>query len=127
MIGQEHLEITHRAFFDVTAACVALETGAAIWAHAHKMRRFVQHRVDRRVGPRVKLILDETRFAIAPIASRYRVLVGNMVQLQAVARDQLSELRLVDFFDSPVSGIVEEVAVSEGTEVAGGQLLMLIC
>jgi len=99
MIGQEHLEITNRALFNVVAARVTLETGAAGWAHAHEMRRFMQHRVDRRVGPGVELIFDETRLAIAPITSRYRAAGGNVVQRQAVAQEQLFELRFVDLFE----------------------------
>ena len=52
--------------------------------------------------------------------------VGDLVTADQVVI-KLEAMKMENEISSPVSGIVEEVAVSEDTEVAGGQLLMLIC
>ena len=54
------------------------------------------------------------------------VKVGDPVTADQVVI-KLEAMKMENEISSPVSGIVEEVAVSEDTEVAGGQLLMLIC
>lgn len=66
---------------------------------------------------------------VAPIHGKViaiLVKVGDPVTAEQVVI-KLEAMKMENEISSPVSGIVEEVAVSEGTEAAGGQLLMLIC
>ena len=66
---------------------------------------------------------------VAPIHGKVvaiLVKVGDPVTANQVVI-KLEAMKMENEISSPVSGIVEEVAVSEGTEAAGGQLLMLIC
>jgi biotin carboxyl carrier protein len=66
---------------------------------------------------------------VAPIHGKVvaiLVKVGDPVTADQVVI-KLEAMKMENEISSPVSGIVEEAAVGEGTEVAGGQLLMLIC
>jgi biotin carboxyl carrier protein len=64
----------------------------------------------------------------APISGKIvaiHVKIGDPVSANQVVI-QLEAMKMENDIVSPVSGIVKEIAVGEGTEAAGGQLLMLI-
>jgi biotin carboxyl carrier protein len=65
---------------------------------------------------------------VAPIHGKIvaiHVKVGDRVSADQVVL-MLEAMKMENEIASPVSGTVTEIAVSEGTEAAGGQLLMLI-
>ena len=65
---------------------------------------------------------------VAPIPGKVvaiHVKVGDPVSADQVVI-KLEAMKMENDIASPVSGTVTEIAVSEGTEAAGGQLLMLI-
>ena len=65
---------------------------------------------------------------MAPIPGKVvsiHVKVGDSVSANQVVI-KLEAMKMENDIASPVSGTVTEIAVSEGTEAAGGQLLMLI-
>ncbi len=65
---------------------------------------------------------------VAPIPGMIiaiHVKVGDMVSVDQVVL-KLEAMKMENDITSPVSGIVKEIAVSEGSEAASGQLLMSI-
>ena len=65
---------------------------------------------------------------VAPIPGKVvaiHVKVGDAVSADQVVI-KLEAMKMENDIATPISGTVKEIAVSEGTEAAGGQLLMLI-
>ena len=65
---------------------------------------------------------------VAPIPGKIvaiHVKVGDTVSADQVVI-KLEAMKMENDIATPISGTVKEIAVSEGTEAAGGQLLMLI-
>jgi hypothetical protein len=87
LLRQQDLQIAHRALLGVVTTCVRLETGAAFGCHADVVGRLVQHRMQRRIEPRVQHVAAQTGLAVAPIAAGNAAARRHQLELQAVTAE----------------------------------------
>ncbi len=56
LLREQDLQVAHRALLGVVATGIAIEAGASLRRHAHVVRGFVQHGMQRRIGRREQRI-----------------------------------------------------------------------
>ena len=88
LIGEEDLQETDRGFLEVVTACVAIEAGAPLIAHANDVTGLVQYRMQRRVSTTKYLPADNPRLRLSPEAATNRFVVGHPNGNEAISRQQ---------------------------------------
>lgn len=85
---EQDLEIANRALFIVIAARVHVEARSPHGIHADKVREFVQHGVDRRIGPPKDLPACQAGFRRAPVRTRNRLTGSDRDSGQSITAGQ---------------------------------------